>query len=119
MTRLSYRLFLLATAISYRLPRRLTNAGLLVATGMILAGAVGTDMDQSVAFQAFALLFCLLVVSSVWGPLFRGQFVVARALPRLASVGQPFRYEIQVRNASGRVYRDLELMEDLADPRPS
>ena len=119
MSWLSYRLYLLATALNYRLPRRLTKAGLLVATGMVLAGAIGTDMDQSMAFQAFALLFCLMFVALGCAPWFRGRFVVERTLPRLASVGQSFRYPVRVRNGGRRSFRGLEWIETLADPRPS
>jgi uncharacterized protein (DUF58 family) len=119
MTRLSYRLYLLLTALSYRLPRRLTKAGVLALTSMILAGAVGADVDQSVAFEAFALLCCLLGVALLWIPAFRGQFAVIRSLPRLATVNQPFSYRVEVRNNSQRAYGKLELLEDLADARPT
>ena len=119
MMRLSYRLYLLATALNYRLPRRLTKAGLLAALGLILAGAIGSDIDQSVAFEAFAFVFCLLIVAIGWIPFFRGRFTIIRALPRLASVDQPFRYRVEVRNGASRAYHDLELLEELADPRPT
>jgi uncharacterized protein (DUF58 family) len=119
MTWLSYRLYLLATALNYRLPRRLTKAGLLAIVSIMLVGAIGTDMESSMAFQAFALLFCLLIVGWVWTPWFRGRFSLERSLPRLATVGQPFRYRVQIRNLGARAYRSLEWMEDLADPRPS
>jgi uncharacterized protein (DUF58 family) len=119
MTRLSYLLYRWATTLRYIAPRRLTKAGLLVATGVILCGAVGSDMDQSVAFQAFAILVCFLAVSLAWAPFFRGRFEVSRALPRLASVGQPFCYAVQVRTRSQRSWRGLEVLEDLEDPRPS
>jgi uncharacterized protein (DUF58 family) len=119
MGRLGFQLYRFVTALGYHFPRRLTRAGLLVATGMIMAGAVGSDLDQSVAFQAFALLGCLLVVATVWAPFFRGQFKVERTLPRLASVNESFRYRVQVHNESEKTFRDLELLEDLTDPRPS
>ena len=119
MLRVSYRLYLWLTALNYHLPRRLTKAGLLVGTGVILTGAIGSDIEQSVAFQAFALLSGLFVVAIAWAPLFRGRFAARRALPRLASVDQPFRYRVEVRNRTSREYRDLELLEELADPRPT
>jgi uncharacterized protein (DUF58 family) len=112
-------LFRVASALNYHLPRRLTQAGMLAFAGVLLTGAVGTDLDQSVAFQAFALLFSLLALASLWVPWFRGQFAIQRQLPRLASVGQTFRYRVQVRNLSPRGYGDLELMEDLAEPHLS
>jgi uncharacterized protein (DUF58 family) len=119
MTRFSYRLFRLVFALHHHLPRRLTKAGLLALGGMIMAGAVGSDIDQSVAFQAFALVFCLLAVALLWIPSFRGEFVAHRHLPRLASVGQAFRYRVEVGNSSSRAYRRLEVLDNLADPYPS
>ena len=119
MTRLSYLLYCWVTAVRYHAPRRLTKAGLLVAGGALLAGAIGSDLDQSIAFQTFALMFCLLWVAVAWTPFFRGYFSLARALPRLASVGELFKYVVggpeSVRSSS---LRGLELLEDLADPRP-
>ncbi len=119
MLRLSYRFYLLAAKLNYAMPRRLTQGGLLVAGGMVLAGAVGSDIDQSVAFQAFALQSCLLAVALAWAPFFRGAFSVERSLPRLASVDQPFRYRVEVRNNGKRVHRHLEVLEDLAQPLPT
>ena len=119
MAGVSFHVYRFATALGYHLPRRLTRAGLLLAAGMVLTGAIGSDLDQSVAFQAFALLSCLLIVAIAWAPFFRGRFTVERNLPRLASLHEPFRYRVHVRNESGRPYQDLELLEDLADPRPT
>lgn len=119
MKRLSYRVFRFVAALNYQLPRKFTKVGLLVFVGMALTGAVGSDFDQSVAIQTFALLFCLLVVAILWVPTFRERFVARRALPELASVGQAFRYQVEVRSLSGRAYRDLEALEDLAEPLPS
>jgi uncharacterized protein (DUF58 family) len=116
--RLSYRLYRLATALQYRIPRRLTRPGLLAASAMIMTGAIGVDVDQSLAFQAFALLFCLLAVSVGWTLFFRGRFAVERVLPRMASVGQPFGYTVRVRNLAARSYQQFDILEDLADPRP-
>lgn len=118
MSRLSYLLYRWATGVRYVAPRRLTRAGLLVGTGLILAGAIGSDLDQSVAFQTFAILLCLLGTAVAWAPFFRARFTIVRALPRLASVGQPFRYSVYVTNRSPRPWRGLEVLENLEDPRP-
>ncbi len=119
MLRLTYRFYRFASAFNYHLPRRLTKPGLLAVIAMVLAGAVGSDIDQSVAFQGFALTFCLLTIGFASVPFFRGRFAIRRALPRLATVGQPFRYRVQVRNESARPYAGLELLEELTDPRPT
>ena len=119
MTRFRYRLYRLASGLRYRLPRRFTPAGLLALVAAIVSGAIGIDMDQTVAFQAFAFVICLLAVSMASAIFFRGKFSVRRVLPRFGSVGQPFTYAVQVRKLAGRARHDLELLEDLADPRPT
>jgi uncharacterized protein (DUF58 family) len=119
MVHVSYRLYRLATALGHGAARRLTKGGLLTATGLILVGTIGSDLDQSVAFQAFALLLSLLVLAMIRAPFFRGKFTIHRRLPRMATVHQPFRYRVEVRNLSDSTYRDLELLEYFADPRPS
>jgi uncharacterized protein (DUF58 family) len=119
MIRLAYRLYRFVSATRHWLTRRLTPAGWLALTGLVLSGAIGVDLDQSVAGQAFAVLFCLLVVSRLAALFFRGRFSAERLLPRLGSAGQPFAYRVRVRNHSARAWRDLELLEDLADPRPT
>jgi uncharacterized protein (DUF58 family) len=119
MIRLAYRLYRVASAARHWLARRLTPAGWLALTGLVVSGAIGVDLDQSVAAQAFAVLLCLLAVARLAALLFRGRFSAERLLPRLGSVGQPLVYRVRVRNHGARTWRDLELLEDLADPRPT
>ena len=119
MNRLRYRLYRFASALRYRVPRRFTPAGMLALAGLIVSGAIGMDMDQTVAFQAFAFVVCLLVVSLVSALFFRGKFTVRRVLPRFGSVGQSFSYAVQIRRLAGHTQRDLEWLEDVADPRPT
>ncbi|MBI4660938.1 MAG: DUF58 domain-containing protein [Verrucomicrobia bacterium] len=119
MTRLIYRLYRLLTWLNYWVPRRFTPTGLLVLISMAVGGAVGMDMDQSMSFQVFLLAFCLLAVSISAACFFRGRFVVERALPRFASVGQPVAYPIKVSNRTAKTFRGLELLEGLTDPRPT
>jgi uncharacterized protein (DUF58 family) len=119
MTRLRYRLYRFASGLRYWVPRRFTPAGLLALGAAIVSGAIGIDMDQTVAFQAFAFVVCLLAVSMVSAIFFRGRFSVRRILPRFGSVGQSFTYQVQLRRLAGRARRDLEVLEDLTDPRPT
>ena len=119
MIRVRYRLYRLASGLRYWVPRRFTSAGMLALAAAIVSGAIGIDMDQTVAFQAFAFVVCLLVVAMVAAIFFRGKFAVRRVLPRFGSVGRAFSYSVQVRTLNGRARRDLELLEDLADPRPT
>jgi uncharacterized protein (DUF58 family) len=99
--------------------RRFTPAGLLVVSGLVASGAIGIDLEQSVASQAFAILLCLLAFAMVAACFFRGRFAVQRVLPRFGTVGQPLVYSIVVRNGRAKALRDLEVLEDLADTRPT
>lgn len=119
MTRVVYRFYRLGSTLRYRLSRRVTPAGWLVAAGLVVTGLVGVDLEQSVASQTFAVLLCLSAVAMLSAWLFQGRFAVQRRLPRFASVGEPFAYRVTVRDQKGRPWHELELMEDLADPRPT
>jgi uncharacterized protein (DUF58 family) len=119
MIRLLYRVYRLASALRYHVPRHFTPGGLLAAMGLILAGSASFDMDRTIAYQGFAIIACLLLTAFACKWFFRGRFEVVRHLPRFASVGHPFRYRVEVRNRTARAQRDLEYFEDLADPRPS
>lgn len=119
MTRLGYRVYRLISWARYTVPRRLTPAGGLVLAATIGSGVIGIDMDRSVAFKAFAFGLCLLAVSALLACFFRGRFMVERSLPRFGSVGQSFAYHVTVRNRTSQAFRDLELLEDLEDPRPA
>jgi uncharacterized protein (DUF58 family) len=98
--------------------RRFTPAGLCVAGGWIAAGAVGVDIENTVTYQSFALLFALLVFAIACSPFFRGRFSVTRSLPRFGTAGQPLYYQVQVRNLTPKPQLGLTLLDDLADPRP-
>lgn len=115
----SYRLYRFVSWIRYTVPRRFTLAGLLALIALAASGAVGADMDQTVAFQIFAFLLSLLLVSMLAAPFFRGRFVARRILPRFGSVGQPLAYHVVVRNATRRTQRTLEVIDELVDPRPT
>src|ERR1051326_7117290 len=115
----SYRVYCLGSSLRSRLARRLTPAGWAALSGLCVTGALGVELDQSVASQTFAVLLCLLAVAILWTPLFRARFEVKRILPRFGSVGQPFSYRVSVRTSRAKSWHGLELFEDLADPRLS
>ncbi len=114
----SYRIYRIASWLRYQTPRHLTPAGLLTLITAALASLGSFDLDRSVAYQAFSLTFGLLVTSLAFKFFFRTPLTATRQLPRFASVGQPFQYRVEVRNAQPQTLRSLEWFEDLADPRP-
>ena len=99
--------------------RRLTLAGWAVVVALFLCGAVGLDIENSVTYQAFALLFALLLFAFTSSFFFRAKFSATRRLPRVGTAGQPMFYKIAVRNLTGKNQSSLVLLENLADARPT
>ena len=119
MWRISFRLFRAVAAVTHWAGRRFTAAGMLVASGVVVTGAVGADTTQSVAYQAFALLAALTAASALTLPWLRTRVSAERELPRVATAGEPFTYRLRVTNLGGRALDGLSVFEDLADPRPA
>ena len=117
--KLLYRFYRASSSLWHWSQRRFTLAGLCVAGALVVTGAVGLDIENTVTYQAFSLLLMIfgLAVAGSW--FFKAQFSVRRLLPRLATAGQPFRYRVAVENLTARPQNGLTLLEDLADPRPA
>lgn len=115
----TYRLYRIISWLRYTVPRRFTPAGMLALVALLASGAIGADMDQTVAFLGAAFLASLLLVAMCWSPFFRGRFTARRVLPRYGSVGQPLTYHLVIRNRSARARGGLEVLDELVDPRPS
>ena len=108
-----------ASDLWYWLRRRFTPAGLCVAGGLVISGAVGTDVENTVIYQSFSLLLALLLLALANSFFFRANFSTMRSLPRIGTAGQPLRYRVQIRNLTPKAQAGLTLMEELADPRPA
>ncbi len=98
--------------------RRFTLPGLCVAGAFMVTGAVGTDIEDTVIYQTFALLLAVLILSFAWGGFFRATFSATRSLPRFGTAGQPLPYRVRIKNLTARSQRGLTLLEDIDDPRP-
>jgi uncharacterized protein (DUF58 family) len=101
----------------YRFQRRFTRAGILVICSALLAAGLGVDLDQSLAYQLFSLLFVLLLLALLSTAWFKGRFEIHRNVPRLASAGQELNYSVRVRNLTRSRQPGLTLLEDVADAR--
>jgi uncharacterized protein (DUF58 family) len=100
------------------LRRRFTLAGLCIMGGFIVAGAVGTDIENTVTYQSFALLLAFLMLSLATSLFFRANFSAHRMLPRIGTAGQPLQYRVQIKNLTAKDQTGLTLLEELTDPRP-
>ncbi|MDR3457228.1 MAG: DUF58 domain-containing protein [Verrucomicrobiae bacterium] len=113
-----YWSFRMSGGLWYWVRRRLTPTGWAVVTALVVTGAVGTDIDNTVTYQTFALMFAVLVFAFPCSFWFRGKFSATRELPRVGTVGQPLPYHIRVKNLTAKPQTGLTLLENLEDPRP-
>ena len=117
--RLLYRLYRLVSWIRHWSVRRLAPPGWAVLAGVLATGMVAGNTENSVAYQGLAMLFFLLMTSTAFCVVFRLRFSARRHLPRFGTAGQPFSYGVTLKNLTRNPQCGLELIEDLADPRPS
>ena len=113
---MSYRM---ASAMRYWTQRRLSRAGIGVLVAIVVAGIMGPDSENNVAYQAFTLLVVLLLLGIIFTFFYRGRFSAKRLLPRFGTTGTPLRYRVTIKNLTKRTQTNLTLLETLADPRPS
>lgn len=119
MRRFFYRQFRLAWRIQWSLGRRLTPAGRLVAGALAAALVFGPNTRLTVGYQAFTLLLALLVLAAICALVRPPALDVRRRLPRYATAGARLTYHVVLRHRRPRSVRDLSILEDLDDPRPT
>ncbi|MCP5151058.1 MAG: DUF58 domain-containing protein [Ectothiorhodospiraceae bacterium] len=113
------RLFHAAWRLDEWLRRRFTGAGVMM-LGMMLLGVVfGVNTRVSLAYQIAVLGFAFVLVGLVWAPWFRPRVVVARDLPRHATVGIPVDYHVTVTNRGRRSLRGALLLEHVPSALPT
>ncbi len=114
-----YLIYRSSTGLRHWIQRRFTKAGLTVLGALAIAGIMGPDTENNVTYQGFTVLFFLLLVAISFSCFFLGRFSAERHLPRFGTVGCPLRYSVRVSNLTAKPQAGLELLEILADPRPS
>ncbi|HEV8308824.1 MAG TPA: DUF58 domain-containing protein [Methylomirabilota bacterium] len=114
-----YATFRFLSSADFRIRRRFTKAGLLLLGSLAAAAVIGLDTNQTMAYQAFALLLALLAISVASSVVFRPRLAVRRILPRYGTAGVPLAYRVVVDNRGDRRLTGLVLIENLVDPRPS
>ena len=117
--KLIYQSYRRSSGLWYWAGRRFTPAGLCVLCGWMVAAAVGVDIENTVTYQTFALLFALLIFSIGCSLFFRGKFSATRSLPRFGTAGQPLYYQVSVKNLTAKPQVGLTVLDDLSDPRPN
>ncbi|MFQ5580166.1 MAG: DUF58 domain-containing protein [Nitrospiria bacterium] len=119
MKRLIYQIFRILSVIQSRMKKRFTVGGAFVLCGLALTALFGLDTSRMMIYQSFTFLFALMAVSYVYSQFFDAGFSVKRIIPRFGTVGEPLRYQLEVRNESAKTQSGLTLLEDLGETIPT
>ncbi len=117
--RRSYRQYRVYFVLRQWVVRRVGRVGVLIMSWSLILAMFGLDTNLTVAYQAFSLMLALLLVSWLTMRLGRTKFVAQRILPRFASAGSPVKYRVRFKNEGRFSLKDVELQEELSDPRPT
>lgn len=117
--RFLYRAYRVITWSTYWTNRRFTVVGQGVFGAVCVALVTAMDVDGAVGYQAVIPLGAVLLIAFFCSLYFRASFEIERKLPRVVTAGQPFNYRVAVKNLTRKTQAGLNLIEDLADPRPT
>ncbi len=115
MKRISYWLYRLSYRLKAYLVRRFTRAGVFLLILLVFAAILGVETKLSMVFQVFTFIVFLLLIAFLLSLRMRGDFDFQRHLPRFATAGMPFQYNISIQNHSGRRYDKLNLIDEFED----
>ncbi|HEY1169932.1 MAG TPA: DUF58 domain-containing protein [Verrucomicrobiae bacterium] len=99
--------------------RRVGRVGVLILGCTIVLAMFGLDTNLTVAYQALSLMLVLILVALLTRRLAKTKFSAHRILPRFASAGSPVKYRVRFKNLGRFTVRDVGLLEELSDPRPT
>jgi uncharacterized protein (DUF58 family) len=111
--RLLYRFYRWGNRLRGWFVRRFTVAGRFVLVALALSASLASDPEQTSGHLAFVVLLALLLVALGASPFFRIAMSLERRLPRFATLGEPLRYRIILRNPTRQLQRGLDYLEDL------
>ncbi len=118
-TRLFYRNFNFALRGERWFHRHTSRTGKLLFVLAVVAFLFGIDPRRTLSLQLFAICSAAIVVAIIACQRFKPAFSAIRQLPRYATVGQPFRYRLLLRNLGGKDQLGLQLRDEPAQPVPS
>ena len=92
--------------------RRTSERGGMLQTGAVISFAVGIDTDLTLAYQLFSFLLCMIVLSRLAIRFQKPNVKLHRRLPRFATAGEPFSYQILITNLGDHVEQDLRIADN-------
>jgi uncharacterized protein (DUF58 family) len=96
--------------------RRFTPMGLAALLALGITALFGLDTNQTMAYQLFTLLASLWLVALIGICLVRPRFTGERKLPKYATVGQPFSFQLKINNPAGKWRRGWHIIEEAPKP---
>ena len=84
----------------------------MLQTGAVISFAVGIDTDLTLAYQLFSFLLCMIVLSRLAIRFQKPNVKLHRRLPRFATAGEPFSYQILITNLGDHVEQDLRIADN-------
>ncbi len=122
LKKLFYKNFRAYFLFKQRWQWRYTPVGKFMLVGLLASALLGVNTRQAMAYQIFGLVLGLLLVARLYVAFGRRRFnarlQIQRILPRYATVGIPFQYQIIVSQKQGKLPKGLSLFEVEHDPRP-
>ena len=94
------------------LSRRFTPAGSFLLALLVLAAIFGADTTLAMVFQIFTFFAFLLLIAFLLSLRMRTRFDVQRKLPRFATAGRPFTYDVRIKNPLNRPCTDLHITDE-------
>ena len=98
---------------------RFTLAGMLLLACLITSGLLGLDTYKTTAYEIFTFLFSLLFISFIASVRPPAKLSASRALPKMCTAGETFRYTISAKNEQKKNCNSILITEKLPDPRPT
>jgi uncharacterized protein (DUF58 family) len=119
MNRISYWFYRWLFKFKAYLSERFTPAGYFLFVLLVFAAIFGADTTLAMVFQIFTFGAFLLLIAFLLSLRMRASFDVQRKLPRFATAGQPFKYDINIKNPLRQNRTDLYVIDEFEQSQPT
>ena len=106
-------------AAQYWFSRRIRPAGAGALVIVLFASFMAFGQPRNSIFQVFCFSLGLLLLAFFWVFFRKAQLSAKLLLPRHATVGEPVRYSVQVKNTGAKKLQSATIEQSPPDPRPS
>ena len=107
-----------SSSVGHFCMRRVCPAGLGLAAVLLLGGILGLGQPRESVYELFSLAFGMGMLGLPLVLLRRAALSARREIPRHATVGEPIRYTLHLKNGARRRLRRAWLVETAPDSRP-